>query len=232
MPSCFLCMGALKSPASIPCGHVFCHDCILRNVKATKPVITQHQCPVCHKPYTIVNVDPKLIPDRLKLHMLPSIRTLHLGPSTIHDVEPDGRTRDTAEIMSLRSQRDVMQWRAGVHAATISGLTCLAKMARDQAIQMRNERDSLERKYNALKRKVSDEDECSSCGSDTDEDDRSELPASPNTVQRLPGRRSTEPERSLSPKRMKSDDVPSIPGLLPSQEPPSLAATRPSLEGH
>lgn len=165
--------------ANLSQGHVFCHDCIWRAIQATKSRIPQHQCPVCNKLYStgnlfipqlvcvaafahiawvyIVNVDPELIPDRLKLHMLPSIRTLHFPP--VIDIKPDDHTRDTAEIMSLKSQRRIMQWRAGVHAATISGLTCLAKMARDQAIQMRHERDLMERKYNALKRKVRDDDE-------------------------------------------------------------------------
>jgi hypothetical protein len=32
-------------------------------------------------------------------------------------------------------------------------------MVRDQAIQMKDERDSFEQRYNALKRKVRDEDE-------------------------------------------------------------------------
>src|ERR1700691_2691468 len=107
----------------------------------------------------IGDVDPRIVHDRPQLHISPSIRMVHLDLSAPKDTSIAHCARYNAEIMSLRAGCIILQWRSGVHSATIAGLTCLTRMVRDQAIQMKDERDSFEQRYNALKRKVRDEDE-------------------------------------------------------------------------
>ncbi|KAF7798722.1 hypothetical protein EIP86_009947 [Pleurotus ostreatoroseus] len=58
-----------------------------------------------------------------------------------------------AENASLKSCCEVWRKRAGVHAAATLGLVGLARLARDHALKMKQEKTELEEKYNALKRK-------------------------------------------------------------------------------
>jgi hypothetical protein len=105
------------------------------------------------------NADPKHVPDHLQLHVSPSIRKLHLNLFAPHDTSAEDCARYMAEIRSLRTQCNILHWRSGVHSATADNLSCLAKMVRDEAIRMKCERDSFEQRYNALKRKVRDDDD-------------------------------------------------------------------------
>jgi len=218
MSSCYICLDTPKSPASLPCGHTFCNDCIVGVVKSTKPYTLQHRCLICREPYTIGDVDPRIVHDRPQLHISPSIRMVHLDLSAPKDTSIADCARYKAEIMSLRARCNILQWRSGVHSATIAGLTCLTRMVRDQAIQMKDERDSFEQRYNALKRKVRDEDEhtayspSSSIFLDGHSANDSRLAlvlaASPKSANRplgQPGRRSVEFERSA--KRVKAEEI-------------------------
>jgi hypothetical protein len=87
--------------------------------------------------------------------------TQPLESSSPNDIstETEDCARYKAEILSLRAQCKILHWRSGVSSATIASLTCLATMVKDRAIQLKNERDSFERKYIALKKKVGNEDE-------------------------------------------------------------------------
>ncbi|KAL4257012.1 hypothetical protein AB1N83_012048 [Pleurotus pulmonarius] len=52
---CIICWDALKQPVSIPCGHIFCEDCLEnhRGKKASTSLsIVSFSCPVCRTKYT------------------------------------------------------------------------------------------------------------------------------------------------------------------------------------
>ena len=53
----------------------------------------------------------------------------------------------------MRSCCQVWRKRASVHAAATLGLVGLAKLARDHALKVKQEKFEIEDKYNALKRK-------------------------------------------------------------------------------
>lgn len=62
--------------------------------------------------------------------------------------------RLNTENASLRFNCDLWRKRAEVHAAATLGLLNIARVARDHALQLREEKTELERKYTSLKRKV------------------------------------------------------------------------------
>lgn len=156
-------------------GHVFCYDCIIKIVRNVQPYTHQHFCPTCRAPYTIsefivhifparsvliatpAHVDPELLPAHLRQHFTPAIRKLNLdfsvaGTSTASSSSAECE-RLRAENASLKSCSEVWRKRAGVHAAATLGLVGLARLARDHALKMKQEKNELEEKYNDLKRK-------------------------------------------------------------------------------
>ncbi|EKM50606.1 uncharacterized protein PHACADRAFT_263970 [Phanerochaete carnosa HHB-10118-sp] len=157
MPTCLICLNALRTPAVLPCGHVFCYDCIVRVVRNVQPFTQQHFCPTCRVPYTISIVDPQLIPHHLRPHLTPAIRKLSLDftiPSAVPGSTPASECdRLRAENASLRSCCEVWRKRAALHASASLGLVGLARLARDHAIKMRRENCELQQKYISLKRK-------------------------------------------------------------------------------
>ncbi|KZP24483.1 hypothetical protein FIBSPDRAFT_735793 [Athelia psychrophila] len=155
MSLCNICLGALKTPSALPCGHVFCYECILKAVKSVRPFTTEHRCPVCRERYTVEVLPRDMVPDTLQLHMTPSIRKLDI---TLSDPAPGaGLARHQAEILTLRAQRSELHRRMQEASATTAGLYMLAKAARDHGFKMQKERDTLAEECRLLKRRLSDD---------------------------------------------------------------------------
>ncbi|THV02529.1 hypothetical protein K435DRAFT_653101 [Dendrothele bispora CBS 962.96] len=165
MPSCTICLDELKSPVSLPCGHIYCSECLLRAINAIKPYTTLHFCPTCRTPYSIVGVNPALVPQHLRPHIVPCVRRVFLEESTSGSkTSPPGAAitecgRLTAENTSLRVNCGLWRKRAEVHAAATLGLLNLARLAKEQAEKMKRERDELQKQCQILKRKL-DAEEC------------------------------------------------------------------------
>ncbi|KAI0358207.1 hypothetical protein OH77DRAFT_1251988 [Trametes cingulata] len=156
MPTCIVCLEALKDPAALPCGHVFCYGCVIRLIRSVTPYTTNHFCPTCKQPYTISNVDPNLVPHHLRQHVTPAVRRLHLE-YTIPVTTTDAPTKAAyekllAENASLKNCCFVWRKRAAVHATATMSFVGLARLARDYGLKMRQERDEFEEKYNELKK--------------------------------------------------------------------------------
>ncbi|KIY49925.1 hypothetical protein FISHEDRAFT_40332 [Fistulina hepatica ATCC 64428] len=156
MPVCSICIDELKTPVSLPCGHVFCHECIVRVVNAARSYTTMHTCPACRAPYPVVTMDPGLVPEYLRPHLLPSIRRIYLDDPDRKTLPPSLESaecgRMSAENVALRVNCGLWRKRAEVHAAATLGLLGLARQARDCAIQMKRERDEWIKRYSSLKR--------------------------------------------------------------------------------
>ncbi|KAJ7257250.1 hypothetical protein B0H12DRAFT_477479 [Mycena haematopus] len=74
--SCSICYERFTSPVSLPCGHVFCRQCICDTIDSIKSCSVQHYCPACRKPYCVVSIDPSLVPPYLRPHIQSPIRPL------------------------------------------------------------------------------------------------------------------------------------------------------------
>ncbi|KAF5351372.1 hypothetical protein D9758_008033 [Tetrapyrgos nigripes] len=164
MPSCSICLDELKSPVSLPCGHVFCSECLFRAVNAVRPYTSLHFCPTCRNMYSIVGLNPALVPQQLQRHVSPSVRRIFLEePSS--DTPPKHPNaaltecgRLTAENTALRVHCTLWRKRSEVHAAATLGLLNLARSAKIQADKMKQERDELQRQCHVLKRKLDAEE--------------------------------------------------------------------------
>lgn len=119
-----------------------------------------------------VTPNPLLIPPHLRPYILPPLRRLYLNAPAFSPVDPSSSSssstsaeeveRITARLHMenaiLRQSCHAWRARANAHVAAHVGLSTLARLAQDQARVLRDERDELARKYDALKRKLSDVD--------------------------------------------------------------------------
>lgn len=156
---------------SLPCGHVYCHECILSKIEFDITHSSTHRCPSCRNPYGITNIDPNAVPGHLKNSMLPALRRIYLDeiqhsspPPVVMDAE---ESKLRAENAILRAYCKTWKRRASLHSAVIYGV---AQVAREQILSVRLERDQLEQKYRNLKRKHA-ELEASASSSSTSTDD-------------------------------------------------------------
>ncbi|KAJ7636771.1 hypothetical protein FB45DRAFT_449763 [Roridomyces roridus] len=78
---CSICLERFNYPVSLPCGHVFCQECIRRTVHSTQSTSNSKSCPTCRATFSILNVDPALIPAYLRPHIQPPLRPLFLEDS-------------------------------------------------------------------------------------------------------------------------------------------------------
>ncbi|KAI0765979.1 hypothetical protein BC629DRAFT_901035 [Irpex lacteus] len=51
--TCTICLDDVKSPVSIPCGHLHCEGCLVQYVEQNDDA-TEAPCPTCRAPFCIV----------------------------------------------------------------------------------------------------------------------------------------------------------------------------------
>ena len=103
-------------------------------------------------------MDPNRVPRHLRSYITPSVRKLFLEYTIPTSSNASTSTSECgrllAENASLKTCCFVWRKRAAVHAAATLGLVGLARLARDYALRMKNEREELEVKYNQLKKEM------------------------------------------------------------------------------
>ncbi|KAJ7655336.1 hypothetical protein B0H17DRAFT_1266121 [Mycena rosella] len=176
MPSCSICYERFTSPISLPCGHVFCKECIRRTVDSIKSCSVQHFCPTCRTPYSVLTLDPGLVPPYLRPHILPPLRPVFFddptptpapaafpsasasGSLSVFAPAPSPSPRElgqaAADATALRMSCATWRRRAEVHAAANTGLLSFARAAKEHALRMRTERDAARSQCVLLKRKL------------------------------------------------------------------------------
>jgi hypothetical protein len=105
----------------------------------------------------LASVDPNAVAEHLRNSVLPALRRIYLDE--VQDT-PSPSAQTEAEVSRLRAENAILRtycgsWkrRANFHSAVIYGVT---KVAREQILGMRVDREQLEQKYQNLKRKYAD----------------------------------------------------------------------------
>ncbi|KAJ7484278.1 hypothetical protein FB451DRAFT_1028723 [Mycena latifolia] len=169
MPSCSICYERFTTPIALPCGHIFCKECIRRTVDSIKSCSVQHFCPTCRAPYSVLTIDPGLVPPYLRPHVLPPIRQLFFDDPTpaptstpaaastsalVPTASSSELGRAAADANALRMNCATWRRRAEIHAAANTGLLAFARAAKEHALRMRAERDAARNQCLLLKRKL------------------------------------------------------------------------------
>ncbi|KIM34086.1 hypothetical protein M408DRAFT_325602 [Serendipita vermifera MAFF 305830] len=130
MVHCGICYEPFEEPVSVPCGHVFCAGCLAKTFEGLDTY--EVPCPTCRLVFPSINIDPHLVPKKLRDYVTPCIRRLYLDEET-----PD--VSQTELVRSLEAQLQAERQ----HSAEL-------QQERDAA---RAERDSLYRVINVYKEK-------------------------------------------------------------------------------
>ncbi|CAA7265195.1 unnamed protein product [Cyclocybe aegerita] len=191
MASCRICLDELKRPVSLPCGHIFCSQCIIQTVQAVKPYSNLHPCPTCRTQFNIAPLNISVVPSHLRPFVNPSIRRVYVdlpdAESTADAVDADtdgkappaasgspgpstsGPSSSSSEAARLRAENHTLRnncamWRrrAEMHGTANLGLLNFARVIRDQAAQLARERDVLQKRFESLKRRLDDDESINS----------------------------------------------------------------------
>jgi len=173
MPAtCSICFEAFTLPVSLPCGHIFCRQCIRRAVNSIQSYTIQYSCPTCRAPYSVLTVDPTVVPPHLRPHILPSIRPVFFDNSPVLSAPsasssksapvapitpPDDRgAAAEAKLNALQMECAMWRRRAETHAAANTNLLGFVRAAKDCALRLRAERDAERSRYILLKREFAE----------------------------------------------------------------------------
>jgi len=196
MISCRICIDQVKNPVSLPCGHIFCANCIVKSIRAVQYFTNFHPCPLCRSIYNIAPVNLRMVPPNLRAFVTPSIRRLYIDSDPHPPDEDQGNDTPIAstssDISHLQAEnhdlRDhCFRWRrrSDIQGLANLNLMKLVHTTRDEASRLARERDELRRRCSWLERKL-DDDESSTQGN--------AFPMSPIS---LPSSQSPSEERHL-----------------------------------
>ncbi|KAJ7654520.1 hypothetical protein DFH06DRAFT_1092768 [Mycena polygramma] len=161
--ACSICYEKFTAPVSLPCGHIFCCECIRRTVEASQKSTMQHVCPTCRAGYNAVSVDPALVPAYLRPYILPTIRPMFFdapvpasaSTSTSADAAKPDDEVSWETYRALLAKCEMWRQRAEAHATGNARLLSFARTARQHALSMRAERDEALARYAELEGRLS-----------------------------------------------------------------------------
>ncbi|KAJ6518950.1 hypothetical protein C8R45DRAFT_851598 [Mycena sanguinolenta] len=79
--SCGICLSKLKDPVSVPCGHVYCTDCLTGHISATSSDGFTSTCPSCRETFNMVRPQLTCLPKKFHQYIVPSIRRVYIDMS-------------------------------------------------------------------------------------------------------------------------------------------------------
>ncbi|KAJ7117807.1 hypothetical protein C8R44DRAFT_879344 [Mycena epipterygia] len=79
--SCGICLSKLKEPVSVPCGHVYCTECLTGHVSATSADGFTSNCPTCRETFNMVRPELTCLPKKFHQYIVPSIRRVYIDMS-------------------------------------------------------------------------------------------------------------------------------------------------------
>ncbi|KAI0042975.1 hypothetical protein FA95DRAFT_1563766 [Auriscalpium vulgare] len=132
--TCPICLDALNKPSALPCGHIFCLECINAAARMSRSLSDMY-CPVCRAPCPKEPLDPRIVPRHLRPYIFAPFRQLYLNDVTAADAECHS-LQLAGEQSAPRNERMACQ-RSPAHLE-------------EQLAAARAEHNLLLRKYNAL----------------------------------------------------------------------------------
>ncbi|KAK0214862.1 hypothetical protein IW262DRAFT_1278550 [Armillaria fumosa] len=126
---CTICICDYTEPVSIPCGHVYCMQCLSDYISSSSPDGLTASCPTCRADFSIVVPELHSLSKQFHRYIIPSIRRVFIEPNPSESYEKLKRKFEVSEAHNTalkRENRDLQK-------------SCLNHMA-DAMVHARGER--------------------------------------------------------------------------------------------
>ncbi|KAJ7654533.1 hypothetical protein DFH06DRAFT_1416212 [Mycena polygramma] len=114
--SCSICLSRLKEPVSVPCGHVYCTDCLTAHVSATSPDGFTSNCPSCRETFNMVRPELTCLPKKFHQYIQPSIRRVYIDLS-LHEHLRKKLLASDARVKALEKDKERLMTERERHIA-------------------------------------------------------------------------------------------------------------------
>ncbi|KAF8916135.1 hypothetical protein CPB85DRAFT_370618 [Mucidula mucida] len=171
---CNICLSEFKDPVCIPCGHVYCSECIWDYAGAGDSDAYTASCPTCRATFPIVLPDMRGLPKKFHTFFSPSIRRVFIETTPDFD--------DLKERLNASESRNAVLERDNKHLMTacerfmkqsdahatgerrvtldLQKLKGLLTDERRKAEEMKAQLDAVQQKYDKLKLAHREQDRC------------------------------------------------------------------------
>ncbi|KAF8806899.1 hypothetical protein BYT27DRAFT_7100947 [Phlegmacium glaucopus] len=79
--NCSICLNIFKEPVCLPCGHIYCSNCLSDHINAPPTKGMTASCPECRTNFNIFTPELACLPRQYHQFILPSIRRVYLDLS-------------------------------------------------------------------------------------------------------------------------------------------------------
>ncbi|KIJ65526.1 hypothetical protein HYDPIDRAFT_75157, partial [Hydnomerulius pinastri MD-312] len=151
MAECGICLDQLKTPVSIPCGHIHCEKCLREYIGAGADAL-KSTCPTCRKPFHIASPDFAFVPKKYHDFILPSVRKIYMDVSSLASLTEEVEIL-TSRLQTVARDKTALIERCQRYKDAIDEIAGREDLARTEAEDARNEAAEIKRKYESLKKK-------------------------------------------------------------------------------
>ncbi|KAK0466854.1 uncharacterized protein EV420DRAFT_1505783 [Desarmillaria tabescens] len=103
---CTICLCDYKEPVSIPCGHVYCMQCLSDYISTSSRDGFTAKCPTCRTKFTIVVPELHSLSKLFHRYVTPSIRRVFVEPNPSETYEELKHRLEVAEARNATLERD------------------------------------------------------------------------------------------------------------------------------
>ncbi|KAF9224052.1 hypothetical protein BS17DRAFT_780395 [Gyrodon lividus] len=151
MPDCGICLDPLKTPVSIPCGHVHCEKCLRVYIGSGADAL-KSTCPTCRKPFHIATPDFAFVPQKYHDFILPSVRKIYMDIPSVTTLTREVEVLTHRLECLARDKEDLLE-RCERYRYALEGTAAQKDAALEQAEETRREAADMRKKYESLKKK-------------------------------------------------------------------------------
>ncbi|KAG7445102.1 uncharacterized protein BT62DRAFT_898526 [Guyanagaster necrorhizus] len=103
---CTICLCDYKEPVSIPCGHVYCMQCLHDCISTSSRDGFTAKCPTCRTKFTIVMPELHSLSKQFHRYITPSIRRVFIEPNPSESYEELKHKLEVSEARNATLERD------------------------------------------------------------------------------------------------------------------------------
>ncbi|KAF9269203.1 hypothetical protein L218DRAFT_425580 [Marasmius fiardii PR-910] len=144
---CSICLSSLKEPVSIPCGHIYCAECLGEHITSAPQDGYTSTCPTCRTEFPIVSPERTYLPKQVQKFLFPVIRRVYLPDSASQALQAENqRLHDLLDtsIVTQRRLEDQVEHLMDQCERHMSSSAAHAKGEKDASLEVERLRRKLE----------------------------------------------------------------------------------------